>query len=87
MAFIEPLDLQTLLVNTLSGNYVIFTFLILIVIAALAARFRMPGPIALIMFVIFAIIFDGTNSVGLYAFIMILTALFVFYSIPRLIKN
>lgn len=87
MAFIFPLDLRFLLVNTLSGSYYIFLFLLLILIGGLAAKFRMPNVIALIMFGLFAIIIDNQNTSGFYVFTGIFAGLVAFFSISRIMKN
>ena len=86
MAFIEPLDLQYILVNTFAGTVNIFIFISMLVIAVLAGRFRMPNIIVLTMFGLFAI-FLASYINGLYAFVVIITGLVTFYSIGRLIKN
>ena len=64
MAFTNPLDVQEVFVNLLSGNATIFLFLAFIVIAIMAARFKMPGGVLLMVFLMFAIIFAGTFIIG-----------------------
>ena len=56
---IQPLDLQTLLVNTLSGNWYIFAALMLIVIAGLAAKFKMSNMTFGLIVLIFAAIMSS----------------------------
>ena len=87
MAFINPLDLEYILINTFAGSYYIFLFFMMIVIGALAARFKMPNFIALTMFVLFALIIDNENTSGLYVFSVIFTGLVSFYAISRIVKN
>lgn len=86
MAFINPLDLQELLVNTFAGSLTIFIFIMIIIIATLAARFKMPNIIALIMFGLFAV-FLLNYSNGLFAFVIIITGIVMFYGIGKVIKN
>ena len=83
--FIEPLDLQTILINILAGNLNIFVFLAVIFIAALAAMFRMPGIIAMVMFVLFAIFLKEYVG-GLFLIVILLVGISVFYGIGRIFK-
>lgn len=56
MAWIEPLDLESLLVDKLAGSMILFTFLAIIVLAMLAARWRMPNIVfggMIMMFIVF----------------------------------
>lgn len=86
MTFIEPLNLQYILVNTFAGSMNIFIFIAVIVIAALAGKFRMPNIIFLVSIGLFAIFLSSYIN-GLYAFVIIITGLVTFYSLGRLIKN
>ena len=80
--FIQPLDLEQIFVNLFAGSWNIFIFISIIMIAALAARFRMPNLIALSMFGIFAVFFANYLG-GLYAFSVIITGLVIFYIVSR----
>ena len=55
MAFIQPLELQPLLVNLFAGSMQIFTFIAFIFIGAMSAFFRMSNFAFLMMFGLFAI--------------------------------
>lgn len=55
--FIEPLNLQCLMVNVFAGDYVIFIALAALFILSLAARFRMTGEAVGLMGLIFILIF------------------------------
>ena len=55
MTLKSPLDLEYWFVNVFSGNWEIFIFISVIAIMALAARFRMPDKIAIIMLALFVI--------------------------------
>ena len=54
--FIQPLDLETILVTNLAGGMEIFFFLMIIVFAYLAAKFRMPNQVFLVLMALFIII-------------------------------
>ena|SRR3990167_4763563 len=64
MAFTEPLNLNEILINKLAGGgnqaAIIFLFLAFIVIAILAARFKMPAITIIIVFGVFIIMMAGT---------------------------
>ncbi len=66
MTFIQPLDLEQLfLVVIAGGNTIIFVFLAMIAIAAIAARFRMPNSAFLMILVLFGVImFDFLGGLG-----------------------
>lgn len=83
--FIQPLDLEQIFVNAFAGSLEVFIFVTFILIAALAARFRMPNLITLVMFSLFGIFLSAYIS-GVYAFIVIIAGIVVFYSIGRIIK-
>ncbi len=82
MAFILPLDLEQLLVTTLSGNVQIFTFLAIIFFSAIAARLRMPNMIFGVMFLIFVVLFADYVG-GIYLLTLIATAIITFASFRR----
>ena len=84
--YVNPLDLQNILVNTLSGDWYIFTFLALIVIAFMAARFRMNNIAFFMSIGLFGIMF-GFWINWLYAITVMLVGMVTFYVIARLIKN
>ena len=88
MAWIQPLDLQTILVNTLSGSNQIFTALAIISISGIAAFFHMDNIITLIMFGLFFIIMSVYAPIGSGFFIFgtIITGLLVFFIISKLVK-
>lgn len=85
MPFIQPLDLITIFVLVLAGSPAIFTFLAIILIAVLAAYFRMPDKIALSMFALFGIIM-ATYLEGLYILLILLVGLFSYFGISKLIR-
>ena len=86
MAIGKPLDLQDIFVNTLAGDMTIFFFMAVILFAYLAARFRMPNQVFLIMIAVFVIFFSSYYP-GLFALVVLLIGLFVYYGITRIIKT
>jgi len=80
--FIQPLDLEQILVNLFAGSWNIFIFLSIITIGVLAARFRMPNLIFLAMLGIFSV-FLSQYLGGLYAMVIIITGMLIFYIVGR----
>jgi len=64
MVFIQPLDLQEWLLIRLAGDPTIFMFLSFMIIAILAARFKMPGGVFITVFILFAMLFASTFLAG-----------------------
>lgn len=86
MTWIEPLDLETLLVNTFAGSYEIFVGIMLIFIAGLAAYFRIPTELSLILIGLFFIVMSPFIGSG-YMFITILIgSMLTFFAIARWVK-
>ena len=81
--FIEPLNLECLLLNTFAGTTTIFTFIAFISIAALAAMFRMRNDVAMIMLVLFGLIFSNFIP-DLYFLIIIVISIVVFATVKRI---
>ena len=86
MTYINPLDLQTMLVGTLSGSWAIFLFLAVIVISIFAARFRMNNIMFFMMLSLFAV-FMASWIPWFYALMLILMSALIFFIIAKLIKN
>ena len=84
--FIEPLDLQCILVNAFAGTMEIFMFISLIFIAGMAAYFRMLNATLLIMYAIFGIIMAQFFS-GIYFMAILIGGLVTAYALARLVKN
>lgn len=81
--FIEPLNLECLLVNTFAGSDFIFFILATLAIAALSAYFRMSNSLFLVMFVLFGVIFASFAS-GIYVFIVLMVGLIIFAIIKKI---
>jgi len=86
MQVVQPLDLKYILVNTLAGSMKIFFFLLLIGFAYLAARFRIPNQIFLILMAVFVIFMANYYSL-LYTLLIFLAGLFFYYSLSKIIKT
>jgi len=82
----EPLDLQTILINTFAGSIEIFTFIAFIAIGALAAMFRMRNSVTLLMFVMFAIIMASFIGQGYVIISILIAGLVVYYLVARIVK-
>lgn len=85
MTFIEPLDLYSIFVPLFAGSMQIFLYIAFLVIAAMAARFRMPTEIAMIMFGLFGI-FMASYAQDLFFLVIVVAGMAVFYSVGRLVK-
>ena len=84
--FTQPLDLQNILQNYLAGDSDIFAGMALVLIAVLAARFRMPNSLTLSFFVLFAIIFRQSFP-NLYFLGLFLMAIVTFYALGSIWKR
>lgn len=85
-AWINPLDIERLLVNTFAGNRDIFMFIAFIAIMALAAMFRMPNSIALIMFALFGIIMSMYTS-SYFILIVIFAGFAIFAGLKKVFER
>jgi len=85
MVFVEPLDLQSIFINTLAGTTEIFTFLAFIVVAALAAFFKMPNTITLAMFALFSVLMAQYLG-GVFMLVVLIVGLITFFIVARLVK-
>lgn len=85
MVYTEPLDLFEIFVVTFAGTPELFSFISAIVIAGMAAYFRMPDKIFLVMIGLFAV-FTAGYFPAFYLIAVVLTGLLVFYSIARIVK-
>ena len=89
--FIQPLDLEQILVANFAGTSQIFLFIAIVFISALAGRFRMPNMIALPMIGLFIVMLMGTSIAGevtgLYLITLILVSLSTFWALSKGFKN
>jgi len=88
MSFYEnPLDLERIFVNVISGSPEVFTFIAIAVISFACARFNMPSKIFMPLLFLFIIMFASTIGVGIYLLGVLVAGWVTFYSISRLIKR
>jgi len=84
--YIDPLNLQSILVNTLAGSWFIFAAMAFIIITFLAAKFRMNNITFLMMFALFGIMM-GFWINWLYAIVVMIRGMIISYVVAKLIKN
>lgn len=87
MTWVEPLALQTILINIFSGDASYFTAIAFFAIISLSAYFRMTGITLGFMLITFSLMFSGFVPASLVVFIAIIGGLIVGYIIPRIVKN
>lgn len=83
MTFYKPLDLQHLLINTLSGDTLIFTIISVIAIAAASAYFRMPNSTTLLMIALFSIIMSSYIGTWLLVPVILIVGMIVFWTLSK----
>jgi len=86
MAYINPLDLQTLLVSHLAGSWTIFLFICMIAIIIMAAKFRMTNIILLMIIAVFALLFSVWIT-WFYIIVLIIAGFAIYFVIAKIIKN
>jgi len=90
MAIIEPLAIEQIFVSNFAGTAEIFIFIMVVFIAALAARFRMPNGVAIPMFALFIVFMTGTSLggsfTGLYTITVTLVSFFIYWGVSRYFK-
>jgi len=86
MTWIPPLEMETWLVNVFAGTQNIFIITCFIVIAGMAAYFRMTTMLTAMMFVLFAVLMSGYLT-GIYLIVVLLVGLGATYTISRLFQK
>ena len=87
MAWIEPLELKTILVQVFAGNPTIFGAIALLVIAGVAAFFRMNGVALSFMIALFFFMFAETLGNTFVSVFAIIGGLLVGFWISQLVKR
>jgi hypothetical protein len=85
--FIQPLELQTWIINVFAGDNTYFSAIAILVITSLAAYFRMNGIGMFFMLGVFLMIFGGYVPASLPVFIAIIGGLLIGYTISKIVKN
>lgn len=83
MTFYQPLDLQPILINILSGNTLIFTIISILSIAMGAAYFKMSNSSTMIMIALFGIIMSSYIGTWLLVPIIVLTAMLIYWTLSK----
>ena len=86
VSWIDPLDLQTLFVNTFAGSLEIFMISAFFAVAVVAAYFRMPNTLALIMFGLFGVIV-AVYSAEFYYIVILFAGIAIAYGIGSYIRK
>lgn len=85
MTWVEPLNLQYWLVNTLAESLDIFIFVAFIVLAMMSAKFRMPNYVFMSMLTLLIVIlnyfYEGLG--GIYLLAIFLIGLFTYFSLAK----
>ncbi len=81
---VNPLDLKEIFVTYLAGSMEIFFLLAVLGFGYLAARFRMPNQIFLILMGLFVILMANEYTF-FFAISIFIIGLFSFYSISKLV--
>lgn len=85
--FLQPLNLQCILVNMFAGDINIFIFIAIIAIAIIAATFRMVNSITLIMFVLFSIVMSNYVHDTIFYLVIVLLGLLIGFIISQQVKK
>ena len=83
---IQPLDLETIFISYFAGGWTIFFFIAMAFFAYLAAKFRMPNQVFLILIGLFVILMANYYSL-LFIITIFLAGLFFYYTLSKIIKT
>jgi len=86
MSLEQPLKLQDLIINTVSGNNTIFLFIAIIFFSAIAGKFQMPKSIFLTLMAVFVFIFYDIFP-ALYIVVIVIISIGAFYSLSKLFSK
>jgi hypothetical protein len=87
MAWIEPLAMETWIINVLSGDVKLFTALALLTIAGLSGYFKMTGLILIYLIGVFFLMFSNYIDFSLYYLLISVGGLLIGYWISKVIKG
>ena len=83
MTLYSPFDIRTILVTDVAGTPEIFSLLSVLIVAFILSRWNFSNRINMSLFVLFGV-FMSTYIGGLYALIIILVGISVFYTLSKL---
>lgn len=86
--FIEPLNLQCLLVNTFAGSGEIFLMIGYLFIASMSAFFRFSGLIFALFSILFTVLMSVYfNTQGFLILAVLIAGIVFYYTISKIVKN
>ena len=83
----QPLDLQRILVNHFAGGMDIFFFIALVFFGYLAAVYRMPNKIFLMLMVLFVVLLAGFGYTILYTIAIFAAGMIIYWTLSKVIKS
>lgn len=86
MAWIEPLELQTWIINVFSGNPDIFGAIGIFAISLMAGYFKMNAITMFFMIGIFVLMFSGYIGTSFLTIFAILGGLIIGYALSQIIR-
>jgi len=86
MTWIQPLELQTWIINIFAGNPDIFGAIAIMVIVGLAAFFRMTTLTMFFMLAVFILMFSGFIGMNFLIIFAMIGGLLVGYWISRIVR-
>lgn len=87
MSYIKPLELETWLVQVLSGTPEIFTAIALLVLMGMAGYFRMTGASLFFMIGVFFLMFTEVIPFSLFILVAILGGLIIGYTLANIVQR
>jgi len=82
MSINNPLGLEDLIINTIAGSTVVFSFLIVILISVMAAKFQMSKTSFLVILALFTVMFSVYLQ-GMFILAVVLAGYFVFVGLGK----
>jgi len=86
MTFIQPLDFESILINSLAGSIEIFTFLAFVMIGILTTILRIPKSISMALLALFAVML-GDYFPPIYLLIVVIAGLVAANATAKLITR
>ncbi len=87
MSWIQPLELQTWIIQVFAGSPDIFAAVAILVIASMAAYFRMTGITMFFMLAVFFLMFSGFITSPLLILMALIGGLAIGYWISKLVSR
>lgn len=84
--WVEPMNLQCILVNNFAGSMEIFMLIMIIIIASIGTYFKMINMIILIMFGLFSVIMAQYIE-GIFFLAILIAGLFISFAISRIVTK